>query len=111
GALGARTEVAKTFQNCFLPKARTDTPPKIPALPDSGLPPAPTQPKRSLNTHENAIVALSQALESMASEDAATIAARNRQMLSGPQSQIDAAVDRVTALLKWGTVELLRKLE
>lgn len=113
GTLGARTECANTFQECILdnPRPDTDTPAKIPAIPSSGLSKVPALPKRSLNSHENAIVALSHALESMAGEDAATVAARSRQILSGPQSQIDAAVDRVAALLKRGSVELLRKVE
>lgn len=111
GSLGARTEVASTFQDCFLPEPRPDTPEKIPAVKASPLSPLRVQPMRSLTGHENAIVALSHALESMAGEDPATIAARSRQILSGPQSQIDVAVDRFAALLKWGSVELLRKLE
>jgi hypothetical protein len=90
---------------------RNDTPPKIPAIPTSGISKVPVLPKRGLNSHENAIVALSHALESMAGEDAATVAARSRQILTGPQSQIDAAVDRVAAMLKWGSVKLLRKVE
>jgi hypothetical protein len=36
-------------------------------------------------------------LESMAQEDSHIVAARSRQVLSGPQSQIDAAVDRFEA--------------
>ncbi|MEO8747674.1 MAG: alkaline phosphatase family protein [Rhodanobacter sp.] len=110
GPLGARTGAANTFQDCILAELRTDTPQKIPALPASGLLPVPVQPARSLNSHENAIVALSQGLESLAGEDAATVAARSRQMLSGPQSQIDAAVDRVGALLTWGSSEVQKTL-
>jgi phospholipase C len=110
GSLGARTEQANTFKDCFLSAARTDTPQNIPAVPVAPISRVPAPPKRSLTGHENAIVALSHALESMAGEDATTIAARSRQILSGPQSQIDAAVDRVTALLKSGSVELLRNL-
>jgi len=54
----------------------------------------------SLNTHSIALVALSHVLESMAEEDANVVAARARQVLSGPQSQIDAAFDRFESFLK-----------
>jgi hypothetical protein len=36
----------------------------------------------------------------MAGEDANVVAGRARQVLSGPQSQIDAAIDRAEAFLK-----------
>ena len=42
---------------------------------------------------------MSQNLESMTDEDPATVAARSRHVLTGPQSQIDAAVDRVDSFL------------
>lgn len=111
GSLGARADIACTFQDRILSESRSDTPKRIPAVKASELSPVRVQPARSLSGHENAIVALSHALESMAGEDSATIAARSRQILSGPQSQIDVAVDRFAALLKSGAVELLRKLE
>jgi hypothetical protein len=50
--------------------------------------------RQPLNDHR-ALIALSHALESMAGEDPAVIAARSRQVITGPQSQIDTAVDRI----------------
>jgi hypothetical protein len=35
----------------------------------------------------------------MADEDPSVIAARSRQVITGPQSQIDTAVDRIQAFL------------
>jgi hypothetical protein len=52
-----------------------------------------------LNDHLNALVALSQVLESMAREEATAIAERARHVLTGPQSQIDAAIDRLGGFL------------
>jgi len=58
------------------------------------------RPSQTLTDHEQAMVSLSHALESMAEEDANIVAARSRQVLSEPASQIDAAVDRVEAFLR-----------
>jgi hypothetical protein len=53
----------------------------------------------ALNDHLAALVALSHVLESMGGEEASVVAARARQVLNGPQSQIDAAVDRVGSFI------------
>lgn len=55
---------------------------------------------QTLTDHEASMISLSHALESMAEEDANVVAARSRQVLSGPASQIDAAVDRLNAFLQ-----------
>ncbi len=100
GPLGYRTEVIGSFDAALLSTMRDDSVlPKI----VSTMPVAATQqPPRvdSLNTHSGALVALSHVLESMAEEDANVVAARARQVLSGPQSQIDAAIDRFESFLK-----------
>jgi hypothetical protein len=46
--------------------------------------------------HRAAIVAMSHNLESISGEDLGIIDARSRHGCSGPQSRIDAAVDRVS---------------
>ena len=98
GYLGDRTAAAGTFA------AAIDGAPRVPALPaaprpsrDSGAVPALALDR--LTDHQSAIVALSHVLESMTDEDPNVVAARSRQVLSGPQSQIDAAVDRVSSFL------------
>ena len=99
GSLGYRTQVAGTFGAAFQTVIRNGVLPSIPG----SMPVAPTQPSPrmdSLNSHSSAVVALSHVLESMAGEDANIVAARARQVLSGPQSQIDAAIDRFESFLK-----------
>jgi phospholipase C len=98
GPLGQRAAQANTFAGALHGPARTDTPQMISAVP-AGLTPAILPPRQPLNDHQSALVALSHALESMAREDANVVATRSRQVLTGPQSQIDAAVDRVDAFL------------
>lgn len=110
GPLGERTARAKTFAGCFTQAPRTDTPNVLPSVPPT-VERVQSHARQKLTGHESALIALSHALESMSEEDPATIAARSRQVLSGPQSQIDAAFDRVEAFLKRGSVELLRTVE
>src|SRR5579863_7327967 len=98
GYLGDRTAAAGTFAAAIQAAAR------VPALSVAPRPPkdigaAPAVSLDRLTDHQNAIVALSHALESMTYEDPNVVAARSRQVLSGPQSQIDAAVDRVSSFL------------
>jgi hypothetical protein len=112
GPLGARAAQANTFSGpgWALKDIRADTPATIPSVP-ANLVPVPVPVQRTLSRHQNALVALSHVLETMAGEDATVVAARSRQIISGPQSQIDAAVDRVGAFVKAGAVELLRRVE
>lgn len=98
GPLGERAAAANTFADIVQGTGRTDTPPMISAVPALLAPVAPP-PLQPLNDHQSALVALSHALETMAQEDAAVVAMRSRQILTGPQSQIDAAVDRMDAFL------------
>ena len=98
GPLGQRTAQAKTFASAILPQARTNTPSSLPApQPSAHVQPSPPE---KLSDHQTALIALSHVLESMAEEDTNVVAARSRQVLSGPQSQIDAAVDRLQAFLR-----------
>jgi len=110
GPLGDRGANAQTFSDAFLDKPRIDTPDRIPAVP-AGLKRQDPLPRKSLNDHENALVALSHALETMAEEDPTVIAARSRQIVSSPQSQIDVAVERVEAFLQHGASEAIRLAE
>ncbi len=101
GPLGARAAQANNFKDALRGPARTDTPTAIPAVPAQVSPVAPPL-RQPLNDHQTALVALSHALESMTAEDPVVVAARSRQLLTGPQSQIDAAVDRFDAFLSRG---------
>ena len=98
GPLGARTDSAQTFGSALGVKAlRTDTPDRFTTARPAALQSAPSLER--LNEHQLAIVALSQHLESMTQEDPSVVAARAQHVLSGPQSQADAAVDRVEAFI------------
>jgi phospholipase C len=106
--LGERTARANSFAGALQNPARSDAPPAISAVP-IGMTPVAQPPGQPLNDHQTALVALSHALESMADEDPAVIAARSRQVLTGPQSKIDAAVERVETFLSRGAAMALKK--
>lgn len=107
GPLGRRAAHASAF--AVLPQPRSAAPGSVPFPPDIG--PAQTTPTKALTSHQSAIVALSHALESMTNEDPGVVAARSRQVLSGPQSQIDVAVDRVESFLRSRSIDFLRDIE
>lgn len=96
GDLGARTAAANSLAAALQATPGTVGPDSLPTARPSGQP-AVAAP--ALSGHQSALVALSQHLESMADEDPSVIAARSRQVLSGPQSQMDVAVDRVEAFI------------
>jgi phospholipase C len=100
GPLGNRTAVAHTFADAIGTALRHDTPTSIamPSEPQTVMPEATMI--KSLSSHQNAVVALSHLLETMSEDDAQLVAARSRQLLSGPQSQVDVAVDRVQSFLR-----------
>jgi phospholipase C len=99
GDLGARTANANSFKSAL----QLDQPPRsdVPARVASSTVSAGAGPTQidALNEHQSAIVAMSHNLESMTDVDANVVAARSRHVLTGPQSQIDAAVDRVDSFL------------
>lgn len=99
GDLGARTANANTFKSVLQldQPARSDAPLRVTVSTVSTA--AATVQVDALNEHQSAIVAMSHNLESMTDEDANVVAARSRHVLTGPQSQIDAAVDRVDSFL------------
>jgi phospholipase C len=102
--LGERTTQANSFAKSVLaaPRADADLPSSIPATP-AGMARVEIPLHPPLNDHQSALVQLSHGLETMGEEPAEVVAARSRQTVIGPQSQIDAAVDRFEAFLKRGT--------
>jgi phospholipase C len=98
GPLGYRSEVAPTFDAAIGSGTQNMGPASVkgPTIAANVQPP----PVLSLNDHLAALVALSHVLESMAGEEASVVAARARHVLSGPQSQVDAAIDRIEGFLK-----------
>jgi len=98
GPLGQRTQNANSFAGYITGESRSDTPQELETA--TVLAPFPQLPLQPLTDHESSMIALSHALESMAGEDANTIASRSTQVLSGPASQVDAAMDRVESFLR-----------
>jgi phospholipase C len=109
GSLGERAAQANTFASALHGPPRTNAPLAISAVP-AGLAPVAAPPRRPLNDHQTALVALSHALETMADEDPGVVAARSRQIITGPQSQIDTAVDRVEAFLAHGVALTVKSI-
>ncbi len=108
GDLGGRTAKAGTFKAALQSDKppRSDAPARIASSSVSAGPAIPSD--GALNEHQSAIVAMSHNLESMTDEDPSVVAARSRHVLTGPQSQIDAAVDRVDSFLAQQKKKLLR---
>jgi phospholipase C len=99
GDLGARTAAANSIGSALLlgQAPRVDAPARVSSSTlSTGAKPVQVD---ALNEHQAAIVAMSQTLESMTDVDPNVVAARSRHVLTGPQSQIDAAVDRVDSFL------------
>ena len=106
GPLGERTAQANSFAGAISTTARSDTPQELqPPSSQASLTPLAIQ---ALTDHESSMIALSHALESMGGEDANVIAARSSQVLSGPHSQVDAAVDLVAIFLKYRSLPFVR---
>lgn len=101
GPLGARAAQANSFASSIATSARADCPTSIPALPSTPMTaPVVTVSTPTLSDHQQALLGLSHVLETMTDTDPQTIAARSRQQLSGPQSQVDVAMDRFDEFLK-----------
>jgi phospholipase C len=96
GDLGARAAGAQSIAAALQAKSGTAAPTSLQTARPAGPPQLATG---TLSSHQSALVALSQHLEAMTEEDPGVVAARSRQVLSGPQSQIDVAVDRVEAFI------------
>ena len=93
--LGARTAKANAFKDALnmASQPRSDTPARVDSSTQSVTKPAAAL--DALNEHQSALVAMSHNLESITDEDPNLVAARSRHILTGPQSQIDTAVERV----------------
>jgi len=99
GDLGARTAQANSFEEVLRGGGNATGNSLARIVPSVVSAEAARASEGALNEHQSAIVAMSHNLESMTDEDPNIVAARSRHVLSGPQSQIDAAVDRVDSFL------------
>ncbi len=97
GALGDRVANVATFANAISEATpRTDTPVVIPSAP-AGRATTVTPPE--LNGNQQALLALTQAIEARTNVDPAVVAARSQAVLSGAGSQTDVAIDRIQRFL------------
>jgi phospholipase C len=99
GPLGARAAVANTIKSALAGAARTDTPKELPMPVAVKNSPAIQAPATQLSSHQSALLALSHSLESMTDVDPNEVAARSKHVLTGPQSMIDVASERVDGFL------------
>jgi hypothetical protein len=65
----------------------------------------------ALSSHQSALFALSHSVESMTDVDANDVAARSRHVLTGPQSMIDVAMDRVEDFLSQQRDRFMKELD
>jgi phospholipase C len=103
-SLGARTGDVNTrsIGSALSGPARTDTPAELRMpmpMPRARANQPPTIIPVALSSHQSALFALSHSLESMTDVDPNVVAARSSHVLTGPQSMIDVAVDRVEDFL------------
>ena len=112
GDLGERTAKAMSLDNAIgqtQPTARvsrverntTPAPPMAASFVERG----------ALSDHQSAILAMSHNLETMTDENTDTVAGRSRQLLSGPQSQIDVAVDRVDSFIAQQKIKFQERMK
>jgi hypothetical protein len=78
--------------------ARDDAPASL-SVPPMAVQTAPPVPAIALSSHQSALFALSHSVESMTDVDPNEVAARSRHVLTGPQSMIDVATERVEDFL------------
>jgi phospholipase C len=99
-SLGARVADPGTTSigSALVDAARADGPASLSVPPMAAQTALPAQ-ATALSSHQSALFALSHSVESMTDVDANDVAARSRHVLTGPQSMIDVAMDRVEDFL------------
>jgi phospholipase C len=99
-SLGARVADPGTTSigTALVNAARADAPLSL-SVPPMAVQTAPPAQATALSSHQSALFALSHSVESMTDVDANEVAARSRHVLTGPQSMIDVAMDRVEDFL------------
>jgi hypothetical protein len=97
GPLGARTAQANTFAGAIGTTAQAATPPTVPA-PTGGPPPLPVG-RPELSSHQSALFAITQLLESVTDVAADSLKGRIQRIITGFDGVVDVAIDRVEAFL------------
>lgn len=99
GPLGERTRQAKSFAGALLPALRTDCPLTIPSPGPAGSPPAAVSGRPALSSHQTALFAMTQLLESMTDVEAASLKGRVARMIVGFDGAVDVGMERVEQFL------------
>jgi phospholipase C len=98
GPLGARTAKANTFGAAIGATARTDCPVELPLIGPAG-PTLAVSTRPALSSHQTALVAMTQLLESMTQVEANSLKGRLSRMIVGFDGAVDVAMQRVEEFL------------
>jgi phospholipase C len=111
-SLGARVADPGTTSigTALVSAARADGPASLSVPPMAAQTAMPVQ-ATALSSHQSALFALSHSVESMTDVDANDVAARSRHVLTGPQSMIDVAMDRVEDFLSQQRDRFMKELK
>jgi phospholipase C len=111
-SLGARVADPGTASigTALVNAARADAPLSL-SVPPMAVQTAPPAQATALSSHQSALFALSHSVESMTDVDANEVAARSRHVLTGPQSMIDVATDRVEDFLSQQRDAFMKEIE
>jgi phospholipase C len=111
-SLGARVADPGTTSigTALVDAARADGPASLSVPPMAAQTALPAQ-ATALSSHQSALFALSHSVESMTDVDANDVAARSRHVLTGPQSMIDVAMDRVEDFLSQQRDRFMKELK
>ncbi len=104
GPLGARTAAANSFAGELLSAPRGDAPEEIPAPPAAAPAPViaaapPGAGRAGLDSHQSALYAMSQLLESMTDVEPHDAVSRGKRAVTGYDGATDAAIERVDQFL------------
>lgn len=95
GPLGARTLEANTFADVIKGNARHDCPETLPLLFNSAAPDMAPTGRPALSSHQSALFAMTQLLESMSEVEGDKLKSRADRMILGFDGAVDVAMGRV----------------
>ncbi|MDR3474125.1 MAG: alkaline phosphatase family protein [Devosia sp.] len=99
GPLGARTAGAASFEDAIVSDLRSDCPAALPYWDGlQGSPPMMTN-RAELSSHQTALFAMTQLLESMSATEGAALRSRIDRMITGFDGAVDVGIERVEEFL------------
>lgn len=99
GPLGARTAQARTFASAIQTEPRADCPGALPLSGPPDVGPAPPAGRPTLDSHQTALIAMTQLLESMTEVDGDALRGRVARMIVGFDGAVDVGMQRVEEFL------------